>query len=62
MGGLKLAHLLYPQQLSYKQAMLHEALRHFRPRGWQKYHIQPTIGMHDSWHYRNKAQFSIRNS
>ncbi|WP_125766855.1 23S rRNA (uracil(1939)-C(5))-methyltransferase RlmD [Lapidilactobacillus wuchangensis] len=59
-GGLELAHIAYPQQLIFKNDLIKQALEKFKPRGYQHYEIMPPLGMTAPWHYRNKAQFPIR--
>lgn len=59
-GGLELAHIAYPQQLIYKNDLIKQALEKFKPRGYEHYDFRDPVGMADPWHYRNKAQFPIR--
>ncbi|MBP2098543.1 23S rRNA (uracil(1939)-C(5))-methyltransferase RlmD [Enterococcus rivorum] len=59
-GGCQLQHLSYKAQLSFKKDLLKQALNKFRPKDFQDYQLLPTIGMKEPWHYRNKAQFQLR--
>ncbi|MGL4697566.1 23S rRNA (uracil(1939)-C(5))-methyltransferase RlmD [Enterococcus larvae] len=59
-GGCQLQHLSYPAQLVYKKDLLKQALTKFKPANHQNYELRKTIGMADPWHYRNKAQFQLR--
>ncbi|WP_461219141.1 23S rRNA (uracil(1939)-C(5))-methyltransferase RlmD [Lapidilactobacillus salsurivasis] len=61
-GGLEFAHIRYPQQLLFKDDLIRQALAKFKPRGYEKYPFAAPIGMTDPWHYRNKAQFPIRQT
>lgn len=59
-GGCQLQHLAYPAQLNFKKDLLKQALNKFRPADYQNYELRKTIGMKEPWHYRNKAQFQLR--
>ena len=59
-GGVELNHLAYPAQLRFKRDVVAQALAKFKPLGWQHYDLKPTIGMTHPTHYRNKAQFPVR--
>lgn len=50
-------HLAYPQQLEFKRDLLRQALEKYRPTGWKKYELRPTLGMENPLRYRNKLQF-----
>lgn len=59
-GGIELEHLSYPGQLAFKKDVVVQALEKFKPQGYAKYNITDTVGMETPWHYRNKAQFQVR--
>ncbi|MDR3189974.1 MAG: 23S rRNA (uracil(1939)-C(5))-methyltransferase RlmD [Lactobacillaceae bacterium] len=59
-GGVELEHLAYPAQLEFKRDVIAQALEKFRPAGFEKFELRPTIGMEHPEGYRNKAQFPIR--
>lgn len=59
-GGCQLQHLAYNKQLDFKQDLLLQALKKYRPKGYQHYQVKPTLGMSEPWYYRNKAQFQLR--
>ena len=59
-GGVELNHLAYPAQLRFKRDVVAQALAKFKPLGWQHYDLKPTSGMTHPTHYRNKAQFPVR--
>ena len=48
-SGCQLQNMSYPQQLRYKQALVGRLLGGFGK-------VSPIVGMHDPYHYRNKAQ------
>ncbi|GFH40632.1 23S rRNA (uracil(1939)-C(5))-methyltransferase RlmD [Pseudolactococcus insecticola] len=59
-GGCQIMHLAYPQQLLFKQDLLRQALKKFRPEGFETYEVRKTIGMKNPEHYRAKLQFQTR--
>lgn len=59
-GGCQIMHLRYDQQLDFKTDLLGQALKKFKPAGYEYYDIRPTIGMENPNHYRAKLQFQIR--
>ncbi|MDG3131528.1 23S rRNA (uracil(1939)-C(5))-methyltransferase RlmD [Streptococcus suis] len=59
-GGCQIMHLRYDKQLDFKQDLLLQALKKFKPLGYQEYDIRPTMGMVEPSHYRAKLQFQTR--
>ncbi|MBY5035521.1 23S rRNA (uracil(1939)-C(5))-methyltransferase RlmD [Streptococcus gallolyticus] len=60
-GGCQLMHLRYDQQLEYKDDVIRQALKKFKPQGYENYDIRHTIGMENPQHYRAKLQFQTRS-
>ncbi|NQH33419.1 23S rRNA (uracil(1939)-C(5))-methyltransferase RlmD [Streptococcus suis] len=60
-GGCQIMHLRYDKQLDFKQDLLLQALKKFKPAGYEHFDIRPTIGMDQSTHYRAKLQFQTRS-
>ncbi|AND79800.1 23S rRNA (uracil(1939)-C(5))-methyltransferase RlmD [Streptococcus pantholopis] len=58
-GGCQLMHLRYDKQLSYKEDIIRQSLKKFKPEGYENYKIRPTIGMTEPTHYRAKLQFQV---
>ena len=54
-GGCALQHLDYPAQLAAKREQVRDALA--RLGGFANIQVEPTLGMADPWHYRNKGSF-----
>ena len=61
-GGCKIMHLRYAKQLDFKKDLLQQALKKFKPSGYEQYTIQPSIGMDQPSHYRAKLQFQTRTT
>lgn len=59
-GGCQIMHLRYDKQLDYKKDVLLQALKKFKPRGYENYELRDTIGMEEPHHYRAKLQFQTR--
>ncbi|WP_283680219.1 23S rRNA (uracil(1939)-C(5))-methyltransferase RlmD [Lentilactobacillus sp. Marseille-Q4993] len=59
-GGFELENLAYEEQLKFKRDIIGETLEKYKPEGYRKYKLLPTIGMDDPTGYRNKATFQIR--
>lgn len=60
-GGCQIMHLRYDKQLDFKRDLLLQALKKFKPTGYENYTIHPTIGMTKPSHYRAKLQFQTRS-
>lgn len=58
-GGCTLQHLSYKGQLSYKRDKVEQLIH--RIGKIQDIEVQPTIGMDEPYHYRNKVQYPVRN-
>ena len=61
-GGCQIMHLRYDKQLDFKKDLLQQALKKFKPSGYEQYTIHPTIGMDQPSHYRAKLQFQTRTT
>ncbi|OHY29449.1 23S rRNA (uracil-5-)-methyltransferase RumA [Streptococcus parauberis] len=59
-GGCQIMHLAYPKQLVFKTDVIRQALKKFKPEGYESYPIRETLGMDEPWHYRAKLQFQTR--
>ncbi|OON93975.1 MAG: 23S rRNA (uracil-5-)-methyltransferase RumA [Candidatus Epulonipiscioides saccharophilum] len=57
-GGCSVQHIDYDFQLKYKQKQVKDCLE--RIGKIQNVNVQPTVGMDNPLHYRNKAQYPIR--
>ncbi|SHF41376.1 23S rRNA m(5)U-1939 methyltransferase [Desulforamulus putei DSM 12395] len=57
-GGCQLQHLEYQAQLDHKRAVVQAALT--RLGGLEQVEVQPTLGMTDPWHYRNKIHLQVK--
>lgn len=60
-GGCQIMHLRYDKQLDFKVDLLKQALKKFKPAGFEHYEIRPTLGMDTPQHYRAKLQFQTRS-
>jgi len=56
-GGCNLMHLAYPKQLEYKQLKVKNLLHKF---AHIDVDVNPTVGMDNPYHFRNKIQVPIR--
>lgn len=59
-GGCQIMHLQYDKQLEFKDDLIRQALKKFKPAGYENYNIRHTIGMDTPYHYRAKLQFQTR--
>ncbi|PKM93202.1 MAG: 23S rRNA (uracil(1939)-C(5))-methyltransferase RlmD [Firmicutes bacterium HGW-Firmicutes-1] len=56
-GGCQLQHINYNAQLEFKRNKVEQTLK--RIGGFNHIKVEPTIGMEDPYHYRNKAQYPV---
>lgn len=59
-GGCQIMHLQYRKQLEFKRDVLKQALKKFKPEGYEDYELRPTLGMKKPTYYRGKLQFQTR--
>ncbi|MDI6781234.1 MAG: 23S rRNA (uracil(1939)-C(5))-methyltransferase RlmD [bacterium] len=57
-GGCQWQYIDYPQQLRFKEKIVHDQL--VRIGGFDNLKILPIIGMEFPWQYRNKARFVVK--
>lgn len=57
-GGCQLQHMKYEQQLVEKRDLVVQSLERYLK--GSNIRVEPTIGMENPWHYRNKSQFQTR--
>lgn len=60
-GGCQIMHLAYPKQLDFKDDVIKQALKKFKPAGYEQFEIRHTKGMKRPDHYRAKLQFQLRS-
>lgn len=60
-GGCQIQHIDYTEQLKMKQSIIKQAIRKYLPSFKDERLIQKTLGMKDSFGYRNKSQMPFRN-
>ncbi|MFC6995630.1 23S rRNA (uracil(1939)-C(5))-methyltransferase RlmD [Streptococcus loxodontisalivarius] len=60
-GGCQLMDLRYDKQLDHKDDIIRQALKKFKPEGYEDYEIRHTLGMEKPQHYRAKLQFQTRS-
>lgn len=60
-GGCQIMHLAYPKQLYFKDDIIRQALKKFKPKGYEDFEIRYTLGMAEPQHYRAKLQFQTRS-
>lgn len=54
-------HLRYDKQLEFKDDLIGQSLKKFKPAGYENYEIRHTLGMEVPYHYRAKLQFQTRS-
>lgn len=59
-GGCQIMHLRYDKQLEFKDDLIAQSLKKFKPVGYEKFEIRHTLGMEVPYHYRAKLQFQTR--
>lgn len=60
-GGCQIMHLRYDKQLEFKDDLIAQSLKKFKPAGYENYDIRHTLGMEVPYHYRAKLQFQTRS-
>lgn len=60
-GGCQIRHLRYDKQLEFKDDLIAQSLKKFKPVGYEKFEIRHTLGMEVPYHYRAKLQFQTRS-
>lgn len=60
-GGCQIMHLRYDKQLEFKDDLIGQSLKKFKPAGYENYEIRHTLGMEVPYHYRAKLQFQTRS-
>ncbi|EHI70396.1 23S rRNA (uracil(1939)-C(5))-methyltransferase RlmD [Streptococcus ictaluri] len=60
-GGCQIMHLAYPKQLDFKDDVIRQALKKFKPKGYEAFEVRRTLGMEKPQHYRAKLQFQTRS-
>lgn len=61
-GGCQMQHIHYREQLKIKQSIIHQALSRYTELNRQEIDVMRTIGMDDTYRYRNKAQMPLKNT
>ncbi|MGI6392044.1 MAG: 23S rRNA (uracil(1939)-C(5))-methyltransferase RlmD [Candidatus Izemoplasmatales bacterium] len=61
-GGCQMQHIKYEEQLKIKQSVLRQALARYTDLNLNETEIRRTIGMKDSYHYRNKSQMPFKQT
>lgn len=54
-------HLRYDKQLEFKDDLIAQSLKKFKPAGYEDFEIRHTLGMEVPYHYRAKLQFQTRS-
>ncbi|MBU1144338.1 MAG: 23S rRNA (uracil(1939)-C(5))-methyltransferase RlmD [Firmicutes bacterium] len=61
-GGCQMQHIEYHEQLKIKQSILIQSLRRYTSVNENEIEIKKTLGMKESFNYRNKSQMPFKNT
>lgn len=59
-GGCQIMHLRYDKQLDFKDDLIKQSLKKFKPKNYESIEVRHTKGMEVPKHYRAKLQFQTR--